>query len=235
MRAQGYVSQQRLPVFYLPERALGGVEDWVAGLQEGLLITNASFQFIPSRRNGDNEMDMAFLECCVANDKARGHLPIAVCCMAGEDTPSELRKVCDKHQLWLHLEGDHTVLVGVEDSGSGISTPTLLEVADSVVLSPLGWFGALHFMGVALIRGAKGGRGVEEQSSRPAQPTRVDFRSTFLLWYQLLSRSTRCPFLLTDTRLFSCNMRIKCLHCAHAGRLATSPNKSTSAYISALA
>jgi hypothetical protein len=203
IRAQGYVSQQRLPVFYLPERALGGIADWVADLREGLLISDASCQFIPSRRNvlgGDIGMDMAFLEHCVMKDKASGHLPVAVCCM-GEDTPNELRKVCDKHQLWLHLEGDHNVLIGVEDERSGDSTPTLLDMADSVVLAPLSWYGVSHSMGVALIRGARGGRGVENQSSRPAQPTRVDFRSTFLLWYQLLSRSTRCPF-LSHTHVF---------------------------------
>jgi hypothetical protein len=65
-------------------------------------------------------MDLDVLEREVQADKAKGCLPVAVLATYGADLHQacpyqldnlvEVRKLCDRHGLWLHAEGTSTLL-----------------------------------------------------------------------------------------------------------------------------
>src|SRR6185369_1293049 len=101
-------------------------------------------------------MDPAALEVAVRQDRAAGRIPFCVAASAGTvntgaiDPMERLAEICDKQQLWLHVDGAYGAL--------GILDPDLhdqfrgMERCDSLALDPHTWLSVPLECGCALVR-----------------------------------------------------------------------------------
>jgi hypothetical protein len=137
------------------------------------------------------EMDVDALEREVESDKAKGRLPCAVLATIGADRDRAyqlddmraLRKVCDRHGLWLHGEGTSLLLATSTSPATPSFAKALFDCADSLCCQPLAWFDVRGALGVTFTRAAA----QHAQYLAPPEPTTHErFTTLFLLWHQLV-------------------------------------------------
>jgi len=85
-------------------------------------------------------LDLVDLEQEIERDKARGNLPCAVFATALDDLKG-IRKICDRHHLWLHVENASSTLLLASATVLQPAVVDLLEYADSLSAKPFEWFG----------------------------------------------------------------------------------------------
>jgi len=85
-------------------------------------------------------LDLVDLEQEIERDKARGNLPCAVFATALDDLKG-IRKICDRHHLWLHVENASSTLLLASATVLQPTVVDLLEYADSLSAKPFEWFG----------------------------------------------------------------------------------------------
>eukprot|EP00824_Muranothrix_gubernata_P001230 TRINITY_DN11440_c0_g1_i1.p1 TRINITY_DN11440_c0_g1~~TRINITY_DN11440_c0_g1_i1.p1 ORF type:complete len:828 (+),score=182.51 TRINITY_DN11440_c0_g1_i1:171-2486(+) len=97
------------------------------------------------RSKGCYGIDITSLEAAVAFDIAEGRFPVMVLATAGtpltghSDDLAALRECCNRHHLWLHVEGTSLALLAIP------SAPPIFEEAlkaDSIAIHPSHIFGA---------------------------------------------------------------------------------------------
>jgi aromatic-L-amino-acid decarboxylase len=107
--------------------------------------------------DSEHRIVVADLERTVAADLGQGAVPIAVVASAGTvntgavDPIAEIADVCDRHNLWLHVDGAYggaavLLLDGWESARSGLAR------ADSVALDPHKWLYVPVDAGLILLR-----------------------------------------------------------------------------------
>ena len=103
----------------------------------------------------EEAINVRALEAAIQYDVDKGLAPCAVIGVAGSENAGqledlgELRAICDRHGLWLHVLGDAGVpLLGATGRSAGGPTSAVVQatmdgvrLADSVTLSPSVWFG----------------------------------------------------------------------------------------------
>jgi len=104
----------------------------------------SSFHQIASRQKGDaifgqHELDCETLQENIARDVEKGALPCVVFAKFSDDLES-LKQICDKHSLWLHVEGDSTDLLLASAGNVPTSIEKALQYADSITCRPVEWF-----------------------------------------------------------------------------------------------
>jgi len=85
-------------------------------------------------------MDLSILEQEIQRDKARGNLPAAVFASPLDDLKG-IRKICDRHHLWLHVFAASSTLLLACAEKLVPAVVDLLEDADSLSAMPFEWFG----------------------------------------------------------------------------------------------
>jgi len=85
-------------------------------------------------------LDLVDLEQEIERDKARGNLPCAVFA-TGLDDLKGIRKICDRHHLWLHVENASSTLLLASATVLQPAVVDLLEYSDSLSAKPFEWFG----------------------------------------------------------------------------------------------
>jgi len=111
-------------------------------------------RLLPGDRDG--RLVPAELAAAVAADRAAGRLPVAVVATAGTtgtgaiDPLPALRRVCDEHGLWLHVDGAYGAAAVLCDAGRAALRG--LDTADSLVLDPHKWLFQPLEAGCLLVR-----------------------------------------------------------------------------------
>jgi hypothetical protein len=119
------------------------------------------------------------------------------------DDLESIRKVCDRHQMWLHAEGSSLLLAAATSSPPFVYS--LFETADSVVASPLEWYDvessalAVTFIHKSSDPHAQSAAGGPSEIGLPV--AREDFSALFLLWYQLVTHKVSFLSDLVDSQL----------------------------------
>ncbi|ETO14086.1 hypothetical protein RFI_23281, partial [Reticulomyxa filosa] len=72
-------------------------------------------------------------------DQSKGKLPCVVMC-THMDNLDRIRKICDRHGLWLHVEGASTSLLLAASSSLPTATRVMMSYADSISCQPFEWF-----------------------------------------------------------------------------------------------
>jgi aromatic-L-amino-acid/L-tryptophan decarboxylase len=106
--------------------------------------------------DGDLRMDTAALRKQIAEDKARGDLPIMVIGAAGSvstgavDPLPELAAIACEHDMWFHVDGAYgAIAAALPDASADLKG---LSLADSVAVDPHKWLYAPLEAGCALVR-----------------------------------------------------------------------------------
>ena len=104
-------------------------------------------------------MDTSALERAIADDKAAGHIPVAVTASAGTvntgaiDPLGEIADICQKHDVWLHVDAAYGApAILSEKYGDALSD---LTRADSVAVDPHKWLYVPVEAGLVLVRDAQ--------------------------------------------------------------------------------
>jgi len=110
-----------------------------------LLQSSEIFKKVASREETTHPcptltLDLTDLEQEIERDKARGNLPCAVFATALDDLKG-IRKICDRHHLWLHVENASSTLLLASATVLQPAVVDLLEYADSLSAKPFEWFG----------------------------------------------------------------------------------------------
>jgi len=150
-------------------------------------------------------MDMEALEREIERDKEEGRLPCAVLATVGttadrpfqSDQIQQLRQLCDRHSLWLHVEGSNLVLAAALSAASSTNAGALaqlsapFEVANSICADPLEWFQLRATglsLGLSFVRSSKSHSHHQRHLIPPAIPlSHRDFAAMFTLWYDILA------------------------------------------------
>ena len=109
---------------------------------------------IPS--DGDFRIDMEALAKAVAEDRAAGLQPIAVCATAGTsstgaiDPLDEMADFCEQEGLWLHVDAAYGGFAVVTEAGKQLLSG--IERADSVGLDAHKWFFQPYEAGCLLVK-----------------------------------------------------------------------------------
>jgi aromatic-L-amino-acid/L-tryptophan decarboxylase len=104
----------------------------------------------------DLTLDVTALAAAIAADRAQGLRPFAVIATAGTtstgtvDPLPAIRRVCDTHGLWLHVDGAFGAAAVLDANGR--KTLAGIELADSLVLDPHKWWFQPYEIGAVLIR-----------------------------------------------------------------------------------
>ena len=104
----------------------------------------------------DGRLHPAALDAAVAADRAAGRLPACVVATAGTtgtgavDPLAELRRRCDAHGLWLHVDGAYGAAAVLCERGR--SALAGIELADSLTLDPHKWLFQPLEAGCLLVR-----------------------------------------------------------------------------------
>jgi glutamate/tyrosine decarboxylase-like PLP-dependent enzyme len=106
--------------------------------------------------NDNIQLDAAQLEAQIVRDKAAGLAPFCVVATAGttnsgaiDDLPA-LGEICQRHQLWLHLDGAYGAAAIFSDRHRGLVRG--IELADSITIDPHKWLAMPFAAGVVLTR-----------------------------------------------------------------------------------
>ena len=100
------------------------------------------------------QMDPAALEAAIESDLRAGRKPFCVVATAGttnsgiiDDLPA-LAKICQRHQLWLHVDGAYGASLIFSDQHRGLIRG--IELADSITIDPHKWLAVPFAAGVIL-------------------------------------------------------------------------------------
>ena len=111
-------------------------------------------RLLPS--DGQFRLDLDLLARAVADDRAAGFNPIAVCGNAGATSTGEIDPLpavadyCAAEQLWLHVDATYGGFAAVTEPGKRLLRG--LERADSVGLDPHKWFFQPYEVGALLVK-----------------------------------------------------------------------------------
>lgn len=101
-------------------------------------------------------MDVRALEAAVRADRSAGHAPFCVAASAGTvntgaiDPLDAIAAVCEREQLWLHVDGAYGAVAAVDPSLSRAYAG--MDRADSLVLDPHKWLSVPVECGAVLVR-----------------------------------------------------------------------------------
>ena len=113
-------------------------------------------RLLPS--DGQFRLDLDLLARAVADDRAAGFNPIAVCANAGATSTGAIDPLpavadyCAGEQLWLHVDATYGGFAAVTEPGKRLLRG--LERADSVGLDPHKWFFQPYEVGALLVKDA---------------------------------------------------------------------------------
>lgn len=128
-----------------------------SSLSKGLRIlgfTPEQWHQVPTA--SDLRMDLAALEAAIEADRAAGLRPFVVIGSAGTtstatiDPLPEIRRICDAHGLWFHIDGAFGAAAVLDPKGR--EQLAGIELADSLVLDPHKWWFQPYEIGAVLIR-----------------------------------------------------------------------------------
>jgi len=100
------------------------------------------------------QMDLRQLESRIAEDKSAGLAPFCVVATAGTtnsgaiDDLAALAEICQRHRLWLHVDGAYGAAAIFSDRHRGLVRG--IELADSITLDPHKWLAMPYAAGVVL-------------------------------------------------------------------------------------
>jgi aromatic-L-amino-acid decarboxylase len=154
IRERGLAGRADVPplVIYASEQAHSSVDKAVIALGLGL----ANLRKVPA--DAAFRMDPVALEALIAEDRARGRLPIAVVATAGTtsttsvDPLQAIAAICRREAIWLHVDAAY--------GGGAAICPEFrplfdgMEEADSVVMNPHKWLFTPVDCSVLLVREA---------------------------------------------------------------------------------
>lgn len=136
------------PVLYTSNEAHHSL-DKSAGL---LGLGRKALRRIPMNTNV--QLDCAQLEACIHDDKAAGLAPFCVIATAGttnsgaiDDLPATA-EICQRHQLWLHVDGAYGAAAIFSDQHRGLVRG--IELANSITIDPHKWLAMPFAAGVVL-------------------------------------------------------------------------------------
>lgn len=158
--SEGCASLSRSPVFYF-NRSLFN-ENNIECSSWRLLQNRLSFKSVPLHRSthhqtprmakkqkkddvvNDNivtplSMDLRTLEQEIERDQSKGRLPCVVIA-SPTDNLQKIRSICDRHGLWLHIEGGSNSLLLAAATTLPKSTRIMMQCADSITCKPFEWF-----------------------------------------------------------------------------------------------
>jgi glutamate/tyrosine decarboxylase-like PLP-dependent enzyme len=110
----------------------------------------------PVAVDGDLRIDPADLDRAVAEDRAAGRVPWCVVASAGTtgtgavDPLRSLRRRCDAHGMWLHVDGAYGAPAAMCPSARPLFDG--IELADSVTVDPHKWLFQTPELGCLLVR-----------------------------------------------------------------------------------
>jgi glutamate/tyrosine decarboxylase-like PLP-dependent enzyme len=150
-RAQREGVRERWAVYTSEERHVS-----VDKAVDAVGLGRESLRALPTDANYQLRMDA--LEKAIAADRSLGVRPLAVVGLAGTtnlgavDPLGAIRKVCDRHRMWLHVDAAYGggMLLSREHPGvlAGV------ELADSITIDPHKWFYAPLDAGAILVKDA---------------------------------------------------------------------------------
>lgn len=155
--SEGCASLSRSPVFY------GTKQYNVESLSWRLLQNRLSFKSVPLHRSTHHQttrnrkkqsnkedmmndnivtpltMDLRTLEQEIERDQSKGRLPCVVIA-SPTDNLAKIRSICDRHGLWLHIEGGSNSLLLAAATTLPKNTRLMMQCADSITCKPFEWF-----------------------------------------------------------------------------------------------
>ena len=84
-------------------------------------------------------MDLRTLEQEIERDQSKGRLPCVVIA-SPTDNLQKIRQICDRHGLWLHIEGGSSSLLLAAATTLPKTTRIMMQCADSISCQPFEWF-----------------------------------------------------------------------------------------------
>merc|ERR1719162_1617508 len=84
-------------------------------------------------------MDLRSLEQEIERDQSKGRLPCVVIA-SSTDNLQKIRSICDRHGLWLHIEGGSSSLLLAAATTLPKTTRIMMQCADSISCQPFEWF-----------------------------------------------------------------------------------------------
>ena len=154
VRAEGAVdaSGRRLRVYTSAE-----THGWVKQAADMFGLGTASIRWIPT--DDDLAMDPAALRTAIADDVARGDIPMMAIGTAGSvgvgavDPLPEIARICREHGVWFHVDGAYgACAAALPDAPAALAG---LREADSVAVDPHKWLYAPIDAGCTLVRDPK--------------------------------------------------------------------------------
>ena len=131
-----------------------------SALKRAALVAGVRREHIRLVPTGDDfRMDMAELRRCVADDRANGLQPIAVCANAGSaatgavDPLAPISDFCDRESIWLHVDAAYGGFVLVTQDGKELLDG--IERADSVGMDAHKWFFQPYEGGALMVKDVK--------------------------------------------------------------------------------
>lgn len=101
-------------------------------------------------------LDPVLLEQSIVHDKSNGLRPFLVAAAAGStsvgavDPLADIRRICDTHGLWMHVDGAYGAAAYLDDRARG--TLHGMEQADSLTIDPHKWWFQPYEIGCVLVR-----------------------------------------------------------------------------------
>ena len=131
-----------------------------SALKRAALIAGVRREHIRLVHSGDDfRMDMAELRRCVADDRANGLQPVAVCANAGTtgtgaiDPLAPLSDFCEGEGVWLHVDAAYGGFALVTEGGKELLDG--IERADSVGMDAHKWFFQPYEAGALMVKDVK--------------------------------------------------------------------------------
>jgi len=84
-------------------------------------------------------MDLRTLEQEIERDQSKGRLPCVVIA-SPTDNLQRIKAICDRHGLWLHIEGGSSSLLLAAATTLPKSTRLMMQYADSISCQPFEWY-----------------------------------------------------------------------------------------------
>ena len=139
-----------LPAVYMSDQSH-------SALKRAAVIAGVRRENIRLVRSGDDfRMDMAELSRLVAEDRAKGLRPLAVCANAGSastgsiDPLGAMADFCEREGVWLHVDAAYGGFVLVTDDGKELLDG--IERADSVGMDAHKWFFQPYEAGALMVK-----------------------------------------------------------------------------------
>eukprot|EP01084_Bolivina_argentea_P085256 154090_1 len=143
--SEGCASLARTPVFYGTKQSLlfNDSRQNILRYSWQLLQTQTSFKLIPlyidkKQQSNITTMDYRTLEQEIERDQSKGKLPCVVIA-TNNDNLQKIRSICDRHGLWLHIEGSNELLLAAATTLPK-NTRIMMQSADSISCQPFEWF-----------------------------------------------------------------------------------------------